>query len=164
MNQSATKIERSAVEALLNPAKTMLFANALIDNERNVLYAQATIKALRSVLHGIGKQCSEFQESKGGYYVPASWQAAWSTLPEGIENFSLPQVQEFLVSSGLQISLDRVSNGDVARGKRLEHCEVSAVNLNNEHDPARADLNDDSGLHDASLVAEKTIVAQGGAA
>lgn len=160
---AAIPIERREIEALLNPAKTMLFGNAVVGNAANVRYAQAYINALQSVLDGTGKRYADFFDSKGGYEAAASFKGAWSPLPEGIKNFTLVQVQEFLTRHGVEVAADTVTNSQVNAVGKLKNNVLTVVNRNDEHDAARADLNDGASVHGASLV-DAAIVAQGGAA
>ena len=153
------------IQALLNPAKRMLFLNAIAGNERPVVWAQAAIKTLNSLKDGVGTRAAKHHQSIGGYFVPAEHEAVWAKLPVGVENFTLRQVQEFLRAHGIQIATDAVANHQVNAVEQLKDHMVAAIDSHNEHDTARADVSDGACDHGESpVVAGVDIVDEGGAA
>jgi hypothetical protein len=157
---STNAVSHAAIKAELNLVKRMLFLNALVGNQSLVTLAQAIISTLNSLLNGKADQALAFHTLKGGYYVPASWQAAWAALPVGIENYTLAQVQEFLRVNGVQLAADDVADFDVDAIGRLEDGKVTALDLHNEHDALAADLHDGAGLHVVTPLVKTPNVAE----
>lgn len=156
-------ITEDGVRSLLNSAKTMLFGAALFGNTRSLVWAQASMKTLNALLNGSAQRHAEFSRSKGGYEVPAIFQGAWPVLPDGIENFTMVEVQQFFRSHGVKIAFDAVADSKLDAVIQLEDGALTSINSHNEHDAALADLDDGSGLHVASPVGCVTV-QQGGAA
>ena len=152
------------ITAMLNCAKRMLIGNALIGNQQAVSWAQASIKTLNSLRDGTAQSAAALHQSKGGYDVPASWQAAWASLPIGVENFTMAQVQEFLGAKGVQLASNRVANRQINGVEQLKNDELAIVNPQDKHPATAADVDDGSALHAAPFFVEKSSMAEGGKA
>lgn len=149
----------------MNLAQNGMFINASIGGERAFMFHQGSYKALQSLLRGFGKRAAEFHALKGGYAAKAVFKGAWSPLPEGFENFTLSQVQQFLASHDIKLPPEPVTDLQVNGIDQLDDDVFIAVNGHDKHDAARADVCDGAGLHAAPLVdADAAIVTTGGAA
>ena len=146
-----TAIDRSAVEAMHNLCKHMLLIGAWSGREYNLAFAQGGLNALRALATGAGQTGADLHASRGGYKPSALFDGVWSKLPNGIERFTLREVQEFLVANGVQLATDSVTNLGTGSVEYFKYEVFPAIDCHDEHDAARADLDDGSGLHSSTL-------------
>lgn len=156
-------VTRDAVQALLNLSTQGQLICAATNKPLAYLQHQAAAKALRGLLDGAGQQAAELHASRGGYQPAACLQTAWTRLPEGVERFTLAQVQQFLVAQGVEVTTDVISHGRLMTGHQLEDCEISTTYLDDQEAAARVVIDDCSSLHGMSS-SETDMVVQGGAA
>ena len=143
----------AAIEALLNRAKHVLLIGAWLGKPENVTFAKGSINSLEALQRGVGDKAAAKDASMGGYLPSADLQAAWAALPVDIEKLSFTEVQEFLRLHGLQVPFDPVADGDLDAVEQLEDAPIAVVHLDDEHGPARAELNDGASGHvDTSFV------------
>jgi hypothetical protein len=168
MNSAVNRktVDRSEVQALHNRAKQLVLTMGWLGKAKELSFAQGAMCELGGLL---GSKAPGFlaqrDASMGGYLPQTGFEAAWAALPAGAERYTLAEVQQFLAGYGIEVSTDAVTHGNFYAATGLEHGKVSSVaDIHNEHDAARADLDDGSGFHSAPCVVEPTIVVQGGAA
>lgn len=157
-------VNRASIEAMYNRFGQLMLTCAALNNAPRLSFAQGGFNALRSILESkIAARAAKSDASVGGYQPLAGFEAAWAALPVGAERFTLTQMQEFLGANGVDISSYAVSNSQFDAVKQFKDGAVCAVNGNDEHSAARADLDDGSGLHGFTPLVCATV-AQGGAA
>lgn len=96
--------------------------------------------------------------------IEAGAQGTWASLPIGGEGCATTNMSQGLTTQSTKVSADAITQRDINTAEQFEYSKVAIVDLDNEHATHSMNVSDGSGLHDASLVVEKTIVAQGGAA
>lgn len=158
-----SQIERGAVEAMHNRAKQRLLTQAWLGKADGLRFAQGALSELGALLNSKGPAFVAARDaSMGGYQPLAGFEAAWAALPINAKNFTVAEVQEFLRFHGVKPAPDAVSNLRIDAIGDLENGKVSAVDLDDEHDAARAESDDGAGLHWAPLeVVGADIVADG---
>lgn len=157
-----TAIDRSAVEAMHNRAKELVLTNGLIGDAQSLRFAQGWLDVTSCLLRGkTAPLAAQLDASIGGYQPLAIFKAAWPALPDSAKNFTLAQMQEFLVAHGAEVSTKAVAYGQFHEVNALEDAKVSVVDGNDEMRAVAANLNNGSGLHAAaSVVVDTPIVAQ----
>lgn len=154
--------------ALHNRAIQQLLIGAWLGKAENVAFAKGSISVLRSLERGAGAKAAAKDASLGGYQPAACIQAAWARLPVDLERLTMAQVKDFLRTQGVEFPTDDVTQLQINGVQQLEDDKVSALDVNDEHPPAWAELNDGSG-HGVSHVVgadvqRTSIVTTGGAA
>lgn len=144
---------QAGVTALLNRSKSLLLTQAWLNKPDGVARAQGAINALQA-LQGNAAQMAANKDaaSEGGYSVCAIFQAAWPALPIDIEYLSMAQVQDFLALHGVKLAADTVANTNIDGVGQLQDHIVTAVDVDDKHDVARADVGDGAGCHGGSFV------------
>lgn len=157
-------IERSHAVAMLNRAKQLVLTQALLNKPDGLLYAQGALGALQAITEeGGGAFVAHRDALLGGYKPLAGFEAAWAALPVDAKHLSLADMREFLTLHGIELAADPISNGNVDGVSQLENGVITAVDLHDEHDAARAYLNHCAGVH-ANPLGKTAIVVEGGAA
>jgi hypothetical protein len=147
--QSAS-ITAAAITALRNRATTLLLTQAWLGRAEGFAFAQGAVNHLTELCNGPWERvAAQDAASETGYLPPAYLQPAWARLPVGVTSLTMAQVQELLTSNGIQLATDKVADSQLDGVEQLEHSEVPAVNLHDEHGTARADSNNGSGGHGA---------------
>lgn len=144
---------QAGVTALLNRSKSLLLTQAWLNKPLGVAFAQGSINAYKAMQGSCGAFCARRDAaSEGGYSVCAIFQAAWPALPIDIEYLSMADVQDFLASHGVKLAADTVANTNIDGVDQLQDHIVAAVDVDDKHDVARADVCDGAGCHGGSFV------------
>ena len=149
--ENTQEIPRAHVAALLNRAHSGMLMAALADRPVGFVGWRSYAKALADLESFHGQQLAAKDARSGGYQPTSCLQAAWASLPEGIERMPLAEVQQFLTSQGVEIPAETVPALKVNAVEQLDDNEVAAVNLNHEHAPAMVDVNDGTSGHERSF-------------
>lgn len=149
-----------AITAGLRRANRLANCEALAPLTRNFWYGYS--KGLADLQSGALDALALRDETLQN--IEAGAQRAWASLPISAEACAVPDVSQGLAAQSTKVSADAITQRDFNTAEQLENSKVAIVGLDDKHAAHGMNVCDGTGLHDAFLVVEKTIVAQGGAA
>jgi len=160
MNKASQHPAAASIAAGLRRANALANCDALAVITRQFWsgYAKGLTDLQSGVLDVLALRDASLQN------IEAGAQGAWASLPISAEACAVPDVCQGLAAQSTKVAANSVSQCDVNTSEQFEYSKVAIVGLDDKHAAHGMNVCNGPGLHDSSLVVEKTIVAQGGAA
>lgn len=158
---STNAVPLAHIVAMHNRFKQLALTQAWLGKSDGLKFAQGGMNALAGFIDGVDyAQFAERDHSMRGYQPLAGFEAAWATLPDAAERFTLAQMQQHLATHGVELAGDSITNSNVNATQQLKNGPFAMVNGHNKHDALGADFDDGASLHESST-GSAAIVLQG---